>query len=397
VRHCVVGGGILGTATARLLARTHPADEVILLEREPSIAAHQTGHNSGVIHAGVYYAPGSLKARLCRRGAELMITYAQERGLPLELCGKVVVALEAAELPRLDELERRAIANGVPGLRRLDGDQLREIEPGAAGIAALHSPRSAITDFRAVTASLAAELRDAGGTVRTGATVVRIDAGPRPSVVLAGGERIAADRVIVCAGLHADRLARASGAANEPRIVPFRGAYYALLPERRSAVRGLIYPVPDPALPFLGIHLTRRVDGGVLVGPNAVPAFALEGYAARSVSARDLADLARWPGSWRLARRLWRTGLGELRRARSTDRFVAEAARYLPGLTASDVVPAPAGVRAQAVDRDGSLVDDFRLDITGAVGWVRNAPSPAATSSLAIAEELLERLGLAGT
>lgn len=396
MRHCVVGGGIIGTATARLLAQTRPSDEVLLLEREPALATHQTGRNSGVIHAGVYYAPGSLKARLCRRGAELMIEYASARGLPLDICGKVVVALDEAELPRLDELERRATANAVPGLRRLDAAGLREIEPHATGLAALHSPRSAITDFGAVTASLAVELREAGGTVRTAAPVVRIDPGPRPTVVLAGGERIAADRVIVCAGLHADRLARASGAPSDPRIVPFRGEYYALAPEAGARVRGLIYPVPDPSLPFLGIHLTRRVDGGVLVGPNAVPALALEGYDARTVNGRELADLARWPGTWRLARRLWRTGLGELRRSRSTERFVAEAARYLPGLTAPDVVPAPAGVRAQAVDRDGQLVDDFRVDATGAVGWVRNAPSPAATSSLAIAEELLERLGLAG-
>lgn len=396
MRHCVVGGGILGVATARLLALTRPSDEVVLLERESALAEHQTGHNSGVIHAGVYYPPGSLKATLCRRGAELMIAYATERGLPLDLCGKVVVALSEDELPRLDELERRALANGVPGLRRLDAPGLRAIEPHARGIAALHSPRSGITDFAAVTRSLADDLRAAGGVVRTGANVVRIEPGRAPAAVLAGGERVAADQVIVCAGLQSDRLARASGAASEPRIMPFRGEYYELVPEQQARVRGLIYPVPDPALPFLGIHLTRHVGGGVLVGPNAVPALALEGYDRRTRSAADLADLARWPGSWRMARRLWRTGLVELRRARSTDRFVAEAARYLPGLSAADVRPAPAGVRAQAVDRDGRLVDDFRLDAAGAVGWVRNAPSPAATSSLALAEELLERLGLAG-
>ncbi len=396
MRHCVVGGGILGVATARLLAQQRPADEVILLEREHALAMHQTARNSGVIHAGVYYAPGSLKARLCRRGAELMIAYATERGLPLDVCGKVVIALDESELPRLDELERRALANGVPGLRRLDTAGLREIEPHAAGIAALYSPRSAITDYAAVTRALAHDLETAGGRVRTGADVVRIDPAGRPSVVLASGERIAADQVIICAGLRADRLARASGAASEPRIMPFRGEYYELTSERRDLVRGLIYPVPDPSLPFLGIHLTRRTDGGVLVGPNAVPALALEGYDRRTRSMRDVVDLARWPGSWRMARRQWRTGLMELRRARSVDRFVAEAARYLPGLTADDVRPAPAGVRAQAVDRDGQLVDDFRVEVDGAVGWVRNAPSPAATSSLALAEELLERLTLAG-
>jgi L-2-hydroxyglutarate oxidase LhgO len=396
VRAVVVGGGILGTATARLLALERPDIDVVLVEREAELALHQTGRNSGVIHAGVYYAPGSLKARLCRRGAELMIEYCQERGLPIDVCGKVVVALDERELPRLAELERRAQANGVPGLRRLGSIGLRDVEPHAAGIAALHSPRTAITDFARVARSFAEDLVAAGGSVRTRAEVVRIEAAPRPVAVLASGERMAADRIIVCAGLRADRLARASGAAEEPRIVPFRGEYHALVPARADDVRGLIYPVPDPALPFLGIHLTRRIGGGVLVGPNAVPAWALEGYDRRTRHWTELADLARWPGARRLAVRHWRTGLTELRRSRSTARFVAEAARYLPGLTADDVVPAPAGVRAQAVERDGSLVDDFRLEAQGGVAWVRNAPSPAATSSLAIAEELLLRLSLGG-
>ncbi|MEH3054879.1 MAG: L-2-hydroxyglutarate oxidase, partial [Patulibacter minatonensis] len=297
---------------------------------------------------------------------------------------------------RLDELERRAVANGVPGLARVDASGLRAIEPHASGIAALHSPSTAIVDFAAVARSFAADLAVAGGEVRTGTAVRRVDAGARARVVLDDGAVLEADRVIVCAGLHADRLARASGAASEPRIVPFRGEYFEVVPERRDRVRGLIYPVPDPAFPFLGIHLTRRVDGAVLVGPNAVPALALEGYARGARSAADLRDLARWPGSWRLARRHWRTGLAELRRSRTTERFVAEAARYLPGLTVADVRPAAAGVRAQAVDRDGSLVDDFRVETNGGVAWVRNAPSPAATSSLALAEELLERSGLAG-
>lgn len=396
MRRCVIGGGIVGLATARLLALTHPGDEVLLLERAPAVATQQSARNSGVIHAGVYYPPGSLKARLCRRGAELLIAYAQERGLPLDLCGKVVVALDESELPRLAELERRAAGSGVPGLRRLDAAGLRGIEPHAAGIAALHSPRTGITDFAAVARSFAAEVRAAGGVVRTGAEVVRVDPGARPSVLLAGGERIDADAVIVCAGLHASRLARASGAAGDPRIVPFRGEYYALAPARRALVNGLIYPVPDPALPFLGIHLTRRIDGEVLVGPNAVPAARLDPSAGPRRALADAAGLAAWPGGWRLARRQWRVGASELWRSWSTARFVAEAARYLPGLTAADVVPAEAGVRAQAVDRDGSLVDDFRVDRDGSVAWVRNAPSPAATSSLALAEELLEQLGLAG-
>lgn len=392
----MVGGGIVGIATARQIALSRPADDVLLLEREPALALHQTGRNSGVIHAGVYYEPGSLKARLCRRGAELMLNYCDARGLPLEICGKVVVALDQSEVPRLDELERRALANGVPGLRRIDGRGLRAIEPHVAGIAALHSPRTAITDFAAVARAMAAELEAAGGVVRTGSEVARIEAGRQPSVVLTHDEWIAADHVIVCTGLRADRLARASGAADSPRIVPFRGEYYALTRQRGDLVRGLIYPVPDPALPFLGIHLTRRIDGPVLVGPNAVPAMALEGYDRRTRSLADVVDLARWPGTWRLARRHWRTGLGELRRSRSVERFVADAARYLPELTPADVEPAPAGVRAQAVDPDGSLVDDFRLARHSGIAWVRNAPSPAATSSLALAEELVERAGLAG-
>ncbi len=316
MRIVVVGGGILGLATARLLAREQPDAELVVLEKEPQLGLHQTATNSGVVHAGIYYEPGSLKARLCRRGVELLQVFCAERDLPYEACGKLVVALDESELPRLDRLEQRATANGVPGLRRLGAAGLREIEPHAAGIAALHSPQTAITDFRAVALALAEELHERGGTIRTGVAVVRVTpAGRTPggavAIELADGEMLHADRAIVCAGLHADRLARRSGEDAEPRIVPFRGEYWALRPERRDLVRGLIYPVPDPSLPFLGVHLTRKVDGSVLIGPNAVLALAREGYRRRTVRGRDVADTLAWGGTWRLMRRHWRAGVDE--------------------------------------------------------------------------------------
>jgi L-2-hydroxyglutarate oxidase LhgO len=384
MRVVIVGGGILGLAAARLAAREHPGAAVVVLEREAAVALHQTGRNSGVVHAGLYYEPGSLKARLCRRGAELLRAFCAERGVPYEACGKLVVATRAAELGRLEALAARAEANGVPGLRRLDAAGLRAIEPCARGLAALHSPATAITDFRRVALALAEELGERGGELRLGTDVERVDAarGPGDGIVvrLAGGAELRADRAIVCAGLHADRLAVRSGQPAEPWIVPVRGEYWALRPERRALVRGLIYPVPDPALPFLGIHLTRTLDGGVLLGPNAVPVLARRSFA--------------WPGTWRLMRRHWRAGAGELARTASKAAFVREARRFVPELRARDAVRAQAGVRAQALDRDGALVDDFRIGGDARVVWVRNAPSPAATSALAIAEELVGRLRL---
>lgn len=395
----VVGGGILGIATARELTRRLPGAEIVVLERERALALHQTGRNSGVVHAGVYYTPGSLKAQLCRRGMDLMRAYCEEHELPYEACGKVVVATDEHERERLAELHRRSLANGVPGVRLLDAAELREVEPHVAGVAALHSPASAITDYGAVARQMAAEVRAAGGQLRLGAEVLRVAHGDRadperPVAVLAGGDRVRADRIIVCAGLRADLLARASGAALSPRIVPFRGEYFALRPQRESLVRGLIYPVPDPELPFLGIHLTRRVGGGVLVGPNAVLALGRESYRWRDLDAGELRRLAGWRGAWRLAARHRRTAALELWRSGNRRAFVAEARRYVPELRASDVVRARAGIRAQAVSDDGGLVDDFVLDADGPIAWVRNAPSPAATSSMAIAEELLDRLAL---
>jgi L-2-hydroxyglutarate oxidase LhgO len=390
MRVVVVGGGIIGLATARQLQRTVPEIEVTVLEKEPELARHQTAHNSGVVHAGIYYRPGSLKARLCRRGIGLLREFCRERGLPYEACGKLVIATGPRELGRLRRLAETAAANEVPSLRWLEDDEISSVEPCARGVAALHSPETAITDFRGVALALAREVEAAGGEVRVGSEVVRVESAGR--VVLGGAAaELEADRVIVCAGLWADRLARASGEPSDPRIVPFRGEYWQLRPGREGLVRGLIYPVPDPGLPFLGVHLTRTIDGRVLVGPNAVLAPARDAYTRRRVALRDLAETLAWPGAARMARRHWRAGVHELTRSFSRRQFVADARRYVPELQVGDVVPAAAGVRAQAVTRDGTLVDDFRLSVSGSVIWVRNAPSPAATSSLAIAEELVER------
>jgi L-2-hydroxyglutarate oxidase LhgO len=395
LRFCIVGGGILGLSLGRLLSLEWPQASVLVLEKDPEIATHQTGRNSGVVHAGLYYEPGSLKARLCRRGVALMRDYCHDAGLPYEECGKVLIATAPEELPALEVIAERAAANGVPGIAMLDAAALAAVEPHARGIAALHSPSTAIVDYRAVSKRLEQQIGELGGRVRCGIEAVRIvDEPGRPRVDLGDGTTIEANRVIVCAGLHADRLARASGASPDPRIVPFRGEYWALRPQRSHLVRGLIYPVPDPRLPFLGVHLTRRVDGSILVGPNAVLALAREGYRKRTVRIADVADIVRFAGAWRLFGRYWRSGLDEIGRSASRRLFVRAARRYVPELERADLVAAPAGVRAQAVDRSGAMVDDFRIDVGQRVSWVRNAPSPAATSSLAIAEELLDRMSL---
>jgi (S)-2-hydroxyglutarate dehydrogenase len=394
MRVAIVGGGILGLAAGRLLARERSDVDVVLLEKEPELAQHQTGRNSGVVHAGLYYEPGSLKGRLCRRGGELLRAFCAEHDLPFDECGKVLVATTETELSRLERVFERARANGAEA-ELVDARRLRELEPHAVGLAALHSPRTAIVDYPAICRALAGEMRDRGATVRTGAAVKRVvRTGERPRLELEDGTSLDADRLLVCAGLHTDRLARAAGEPAAPRIVPFRGEYWRLRPERSDLVRGLVYPVPDPALPFLGVHLTRTVDGSVLVGPNAVLASAREGYRRRDLDPGDLWDTISWPGTWRVARKHWASGAREAARSLSKRAFVRDARRYVPGLTVDDVLPAPAGVRAQAVDRDGSLVDDFRLDVARNAVWVRNAPSPAATSSLAIAEELVSYLGL---
>ncbi len=392
MRFVVIGGGILGLATARQLAVSSPEVEIVVLEKEAELARHQTSYNSGVVHAGIYYAPGSLKARLCRRGLGLLRDFCAARDLPYDACGKVVVATDERELEPLHRLAERASANGVPGLEWLDSGELSSVEPHVRGVAGLHSPETAIADFARVARAFAEEIVAAGGEIRTATAVRRVHQdGRHPSVELTDGTRVQADRVIVCAGLQADRLALASGEPAEPRIVPFRGECWQLRPERSHLVHGLIYPVPDPALPFLGVHLTRKVDGTVLLGPNAVLSTARDAYERRRFDPRDTYDAISWPGTLRMLRRHWRAGVGELARSASRRRFVGEVARYVPAISVDDVVPSTAGVRAQAIDRDGSLVDDFRLAVRGRVAWVRNAPSPAATSCLAIAEELLAR------
>ena len=392
-RYAVVGGGIIGTAVARRLLAERPDAEVTVLEKEDRLAAHQTGRNSGVVHAGLYYEPGSLKATLCRRGVALLREFCAEHGLPYDEVGKVLVALDGAEEQRLGAIAERARANGVPGVRVIDRGELRELEPHVAGIAALHSPTTAIVDYVAVTERLAADARAAGADIRTGFEVAGLrSAGGGVVVTSTAGEEVAVDRVVLCAGLQVDRLARLAGDDDAPRIVPFRGEYYALRPEKRALVNGLVYPVPDPRYPFLGVHLTPRFDGEVLVGPNAVLALAREGYRWRDVSPAELAAIARFPGFRRFARQHWRTGLAEMRGSLSKKAYTAAARRYVPELTVDDMVPAAAGIRAQALESDGSLVDDFRITRRGAVVAVRNAPSPAATSSLAIAEHLVDVL-----
>jgi L-2-hydroxyglutarate oxidase LhgO len=395
----VIGAGILGLATARELMARRPGLSVTVLEKEDGPARHQTGRNSGVVHAGLYYTPGSLKARLCTEGRVKLHEFCQEHGVTYDECGKLVVALDESERAGLAEIHRRAVANGVPDVELREGPALREVEPHVAGIEAVWSPRTAIVDFPGVCRALLAEVEAGGGTLRTGVEVVGITerAGAVELTLItgasegggraggAGRETLRAGALVICAGLHGDRLARLAGGADTPRIVPFRGEYYALAPEQRHLVNGLVYPVPDPRYPFLGIHLTKHVDGDVLVGPNAVLALAREGYRWRDVKGKDLWATLSYKGFWQLARGNWRSGAGEMYRSLSRRAFVAEAQRYVPALRPSDVTRARAGVRAQALGPDGALVDDFVIEQSGRVLAVRNAPSPAATSSLAIA------------
>ncbi len=388
----VVGAGILGLAVARELQSRTPGATVAVLDKEPAVGAHQTGRASGVVHRGVYYAPGSLKARLCVSGAERLLAYCDARGIPVLRCGKVVVATSEEERPRLLELHRRSLANGVPGVELIGPERLAELEPHAAGIAALYSPETAVVDFSRVAAAYAEDVRRAGGELLLGRDVVGLARRGGATTVETTAGAIEAARVVVCAGVYADRLAALSDAPSEPRIVPFRGDYLVQRPERRHLVNGLVYPVPDPAFPFLGIHTTVRLDGEVLLGPNAVLAFAREGYRRRDVSLRDLRETLRSSGFRRLARRHWRTGFGELARDLSTRRFVAAARKLLPELDVGDVLPGPAGIRAQALEPDGTLLDDFVFHEADGVVHVRNAPSPGATSSLAIAEVVADRV-----
>ena len=386
----MVGGGILGLAVARELIARHPRASVCVLERESGIAAHQSGHNSGVIHAGIYYTPGSLKARLCVEGARELREYCAQRNLPSERCGKLIIATRASELGRLQELERRAKANGVEGIRRVDAAGIEEIEPHARGIAGLHSPSTAITDFAAVARSYAREILDMGATIASDCEVTRVSVRARSLRLAHPQGATEARHAIFCAGAWADRLAVAAGADPDPRIVPFRGAYLRLVPGRRHLVRSLIYPVPNHTVPFLGVHLSRHIDGEVSIGPTALIAGARDAYSLRTVRTGDLLDTLTWPGTWRMLSRWWTTGVSEARQAASRPAFVRAGARYVPALQVEDVEPWFAGVRAQALGRDGRLIDDFAFSRTERALHVRNAPSPAATSSLAIARHVVE-------
>ncbi len=390
----VIGAGIVGLASARALKRRHPDARIVVLDKEHAVAHHQTGRNSGVVHAGITYPPGSAKARLCREGVDALRAYCHEQGVAYRAVGKLIVATEEEELPRLRGLLERGRANGVPELRLLNARDLREVEPFAGGIEAIHSPTTAIVDFRAAAEALARELRAGGAELVLGSEVRAIASDDRGVTIEAGPVTVRAAGYVNCAGLHADRIARLAGAAPELRIVPFRGEYWLLREHRRHLVRGLIYPVPDPAFPFLGVHLTVTTSGAVEAGPNAVLAFAREGYRPWEVRARDLAETVAYPGFWRLARRHLRAGAYELRRSASKAAFVRSAQRLLPPLTPDDVRRGPSGVRAQALRPDGTLVDDFVFEAGERALHVLNAPSPAATASLAIGRVVAERTPL---
>jgi L-2-hydroxyglutarate oxidase LhgO len=390
----IVGAGIVGLAVARQLATA--GVEVVVFEKEATVAAHQTGHNSGVVHAGIYYAPGSAKARMTRRGVSLLRGYCAERGLVWDERGKLVVARNAAEEVKLRELERRSTANGVPGVRWLSGAELREMEPDVAGVAALLSPTTAIVDYPAIARSFAADVTAAGGQVLTSTpvtTALRLR-GDDGVDVETPARSFRFSRLVICAGLQADLLAATAGDSRWPEIIPFRGEYLRLRPHATGRVRRLIYPVPDPRYPFLGVHLTPRVDGTSDLGPNAVLALAREGYRRTDVTWDEISRLARSAAFRRLARQHWMTGVREYRGSFVRRAYLAEARTYLPWIQPGDVTSAPAGVRAQAVDPDGGLVDDFRISRVGPVTSVRNAPSPAATASMAIAEHIVGELRL---
>jgi L-2-hydroxyglutarate oxidase len=391
VDFCVIGGGIVGMATAVRLLEACPGAGVVVLEKEETLGYHQTGHNSGVIHAGIYYAPGSLKAKLCREGAEATKAFCAEHGIPFETCGKLLVATSPLEVERMAALEERAALNGI-GCERIGRSELAEREPNVSGLGALFIAATGIVDYRQVCAALAGVVRAGGGSVETGARIDTIEE-TDSAVRLGAGERAWTGRqVIACAGLQADRMARLAGLEPVFQVVPFRGEYYALPPSRRGIVRSLIYPIPDPDLPFLGVHLTRMIDGGVTVGPNAVLGLAREGYRKGSINVRDVATYARFAGFWRMSRANLCSGVDELRSSLSKRRYLALCQRYCPSLLLEDLRPYPAGIRAQAVRRDGTLEHDFLFAETDRTVHVCNAPSPAATSALPIGAMVVERV-----
>lgn len=391
--YVVVGGGIVGLATAWALTEGHPSRKVVVLEKEDEVATHQTGRNSGVVHSGIYYTPGSLKADLCRQGVSLLKEFCIAHDLPYEECGKVIVATDESEIPALEKLFERGVQNGVPGLRLIDQHELKRLEPNVRGVKAIHSPTTAITDYVAVSRKLVQVLKGSGATVLTGAPVTSVGYSSPHVTVEGPGVRVDAAFLVNCAGLHSDRIARLSGAQPAVKVVPFRGEYFVIRPERRHLVRALIYPVPNPALPFLGVHFTRMIGGEVEAGPNAVLAFSREGYTLSKVKLNDSLETMFYGGFWRLARSYWRAGFYEMYRSMSKAAFVRSLQRLVPSVIGADLQRGPAGVRAQAVDTSGRLVDDFAFARTETTLHVLNAPSPAATASLAIGRYVADAAG----
>ena len=390
----IIGGGILGLATALKLIRAHPSLRLLILEKEAELARHQTGNNSGVIHSGLYYRPGSLKARSCVAGRKELMAFCDENAVPYEICGKVVVATSEEELPRLEELHRRGIANGLKDLQIIGPERLKELEPHATGIQGLHVPETGIIDYKKVAAAYAEKIRDAGGDIRLSQRVVGILDRPEEIVLQTSGGDYRTKYLINCCGLQSDIVAQMMGGANnseeEHRIIPFRGEYYKIAPERQFLVRNLIYPVPDPTFPFLGVHFTRMARGGVEAGPNAVFAYAREGYRHTDINLSDLWRTISFKGFWAITGKYWQTGFGELYRSLSKSAFVRALQKLLPEIRESDLVPGGAGVRAQAVSASGALVDDFVIKQTRKAIHVLNAPSPGATASLAIGQQICE-------
>jgi L-2-hydroxyglutarate oxidase LhgO len=388
----IVGAGIVGLAIGLEVTRRLPGVRLCVIEKEPAVASHQTSHNSGVVHSGIYYRPGSLKARLCVAGAEAMVRFCAEHGIPYERCGKVIVSTREEELAQLEELYRRGVGNGLRGLRMLRAEEIREFEPHAAGIRGIHVPSTAIVDYRQVAEKYAELIRGRGGEVLLSHAVTGLTRSGGRTVIATSQGVISAKLVINCAGLHSDRVGRMAQAKLDLAIVPFRGEYYDLRPEKHHLVRGLIYPVPDPQFPFLGVHFTRRIGGGVEAGPNAVLALAREGYSKRSFEMTDVMEYAAFAGFWRMASRHWRTSIDEYRRSWSKAEFTRSLQRLVPELQAEDLVEGGAGVRAQALGRDGKLIDDFHIVYGEGMVHVANVPSPAATASLAIAGHIVDKL-----
>ena len=386
----IIGGGIVGLATALEAVRRNR--RVAVLEKEGAIACHQTGHNSGVIHSGIYYKPGSLKAKNCVAGAAAMVAFCREHGVPFDLCGKVVVATAESELPGLNELMRRGTANGVPGLVMITPDRLRELEPHCTGIAALHVPGTGITDYAAVAKKYAELIHSAGGQILTNCQVKGVKRNGGSIVLETGLGVVQADFAINCAGLHSDRVMRLAGDSQGLQIVPFRGEYYEIIHDRRKLVRNLIYPVADPRFPFLGVHFTRRITGGIEAGPNAVLALKREGYRKTDVNLKDALEIAAFPGFWRMAAKYWWNGFGEYYRSLNKHAFTRALQKLVPEIQASDLEPAGSGVRAQALDGHGSLLDDFSIVRSERMIHVCNVPSPAATASLIIGRQIMDML-----